>query len=111
MECLTVDAFSESQRGSETKQAILIACRVRLVDELARSLEFEPMKKSCLNQARVRNCEGQLEKASLVDIIKECLDARKEMGRITEDSILDPWSEGSKKERVDTGVTKIIVRR
>ncbi|KAJ8957289.1 hypothetical protein NQ318_007853 [Aromia moschata] len=53
MERLAVQAFLDGLRDTETRQALTLARPSKLVDALARALEFEAAKQSCRSQAKV----------------------------------------------------------
>ncbi|KAJ8941472.1 hypothetical protein NQ318_015951 [Aromia moschata] len=57
MEQLAVQAFLDGLRDTETRQALTLARPSKLVDALARALEFEAAKQSCRGQAKVRRME------------------------------------------------------
>ncbi|KAJ8933239.1 hypothetical protein NQ318_011678 [Aromia moschata] len=54
MERLAVQAFLDGLRDTQTRQALILARPSKLVDALARALEFEPTKQSSRSQAKVR---------------------------------------------------------
>ncbi|KAJ8935729.1 hypothetical protein NQ318_010579 [Aromia moschata] len=61
MELLAVQAFLDGLRDTEIRQALILACPSKLVDALARALEFEAAKQSCRGQAKVRRMEEGVE--------------------------------------------------
>ncbi|KAJ8949025.1 hypothetical protein NQ318_005199 [Aromia moschata] len=64
MERLAVQAFLDSLRDTETRQALTLARSSKLVDVLARALEFEAAKQSCRGQAKVRKMEDGVEEGT-----------------------------------------------
>ncbi|KAJ8943570.1 hypothetical protein NQ318_008273 [Aromia moschata] len=62
MERLAVQAFLDGLRDTETRQALTLARPSKLVDALARALEFEAAKQSCRGQAKVRRWRKVLKK-------------------------------------------------
>ncbi|KAJ8936187.1 hypothetical protein NQ318_020932 [Aromia moschata] len=57
MEQLAVQVFLDGLRDTETHQALTLARPSKLVDALARALEFEAAKQSCRGQAKVCKME------------------------------------------------------
>ncbi|KAJ8938538.1 hypothetical protein NQ318_016908 [Aromia moschata] len=81
MERLAVQAFLDGLRDTETRQALTLARPGKLVDALARALEFEAAKESCRRQATIRKMEEDLEEgtcneAEIRRVAKEILDKR-----------------------------------
>ncbi|KAJ8936949.1 hypothetical protein NQ318_015567 [Aromia moschata] len=81
MERLAVQAFLDGLRDTETRQALTLARPSKLVDALARALEFEAAKQSCRGQAKVRKMEegveeGTCNEAEIRRVAKEILDKR-----------------------------------
>ncbi|KAJ8961284.1 hypothetical protein NQ318_008969 [Aromia moschata] len=81
MERLAVQAFLDGLRDTETRQALTLARPSKLVDALARALEFEAAKESCRRQATIRKREEDLEEgtcneAEIRRVAKEILDKR-----------------------------------
>ncbi|KAJ8932817.1 hypothetical protein NQ318_021241 [Aromia moschata] len=81
MERLAVQAFLDGLRDTETRQALTLARPSKLVDALARALEFEAAKQSCRGQAKVRRMEegveeGTCNEAEIRRVAKEILDKR-----------------------------------
>ncbi|KAJ8936413.1 hypothetical protein NQ318_014850 [Aromia moschata] len=64
MERLAVQAFLDGLRDTETRQALTLARPSKLVDALARALEFEAAKQSCRGQATVRRVEEGVEEGT-----------------------------------------------
>ncbi|KAJ8945576.1 hypothetical protein NQ318_010433 [Aromia moschata] len=64
MERLAVQAFLDGLRATETRQALTLARPSKLVDALARALEFEAAKQSCRGQAKVRRMEEGVEEGT-----------------------------------------------
>ncbi|KAJ8949268.1 hypothetical protein NQ318_022782 [Aromia moschata] len=64
MERLAVQAFLDGLRDTETRQALTLARPSKLVDALARALEFEAAKQSCRGQAKVRRMEEGVEEGT-----------------------------------------------
>ncbi|KAJ8936593.1 hypothetical protein NQ318_016887 [Aromia moschata] len=64
MERLAVQAFLDGLRDTETRQALTFARPSKLVDALARALEFEAAKQSCRGQAKVRRMEEGVEEGT-----------------------------------------------
>ncbi|KAJ8938811.1 hypothetical protein NQ318_006432 [Aromia moschata] len=64
MERLAVQAFLDGLRDTETRQALTLARPSKLVDALARALEFEAAKQSCRGQAKVRKMEEDVEEGT-----------------------------------------------
>ncbi|KAJ8937829.1 hypothetical protein NQ318_016709 [Aromia moschata] len=64
MERLAVQAFLDGLRDIETRQALTLARPSKLVDALARALEFEAAKQSCRGQAKVRKMEEGVEEGT-----------------------------------------------
>ncbi|KAJ8940717.1 hypothetical protein NQ318_014111 [Aromia moschata] len=60
MERLAVQAFLDGLRDTETRQALTLARPSKLVDALARALEFEAAKQSCRGQAKPRSHDGEV---------------------------------------------------
>ncbi|KAJ8942767.1 hypothetical protein NQ318_002927 [Aromia moschata] len=76
-----VQAFLDGLRDTETRQALTLARPSKLVDALARALEFEAAKQSCRGQAKVRRMEegieeGTCNEAEIRRVAKEILDKR-----------------------------------
>ncbi|KAJ8944260.1 hypothetical protein NQ318_013672 [Aromia moschata] len=81
MERLAVQAFLDGLRDTETRQALTLARPNKLVDALARALEFEAAKESCRGQATIRKMEedfeeGTCNEAEIRRVAKEILDRR-----------------------------------
>ncbi|KAJ8952202.1 hypothetical protein NQ318_022652 [Aromia moschata] len=81
MERLAVQAFLDGLRDIETRQALTLARPSKLVDALARALEFEAAKESCRRQTTIRKREEDLEEgtcneAEIRRVAKEILDKR-----------------------------------
>ncbi|KAJ8948273.1 hypothetical protein NQ318_020758 [Aromia moschata] len=81
MERLAVQAFLDGLRDTETRQALTFARPSKLVDALARALEFEAAKQSCRSQAKVRKMEKYVEKgicneAEIRRVVEEILDKK-----------------------------------
>ncbi|KAJ8949444.1 hypothetical protein NQ318_007545 [Aromia moschata] len=81
MERLAVQAFLDGLRDTETRQALTLARPSKLVDALARALEFEAAKESCRGQATIRKMEEDVEEgtcneAEIRRVAKEILDKR-----------------------------------
>ncbi|KAJ8962920.1 hypothetical protein NQ318_001331 [Aromia moschata] len=81
MERLAVQAFLDGLRDTETRQALTLARPSKLVDALARALEFEAAKESCRRQATIPKMEEDLEEgtcneAEIRRVAKEILDKR-----------------------------------
>ncbi|KAJ8961500.1 hypothetical protein NQ318_014749 [Aromia moschata] len=64
MERPAVQAFLDGLRDTETRQALTLARPSKLVDALARALEFEAAKQSCRGQAKVRRVEEGVEEGT-----------------------------------------------
>ncbi|KAJ8951058.1 hypothetical protein NQ318_003754 [Aromia moschata] len=64
MERLAVQAFLDGLRDTETRQALTLARPSKLVDALARALEFEAAKQTCRSQAKVRKMEEDVEEGT-----------------------------------------------
>ncbi|KAJ8951518.1 hypothetical protein NQ318_000214 [Aromia moschata] len=98
MERLTVQAFLDGLRDTETRQALTLARPSKLVDALARALEFEAAKQSCRGQAKVRKMEKDVEEGT-------CNEA--EIRRVVEGMLekrqIRCWN-------CDTGATRTIIR-
>ncbi|KAJ8936892.1 hypothetical protein NQ318_010919, partial [Aromia moschata] len=98
MERLAVQAFLDGLRDTETRQALTLACPSKLVDALARALEFEAAKQSCRGQAKVRRVEEGVEEGT-------CNEA--EIRRVVEGMLekrqIRCWN-------CDTGATRTIIR-
>ncbi|KAJ8953510.1 hypothetical protein NQ318_023633, partial [Aromia moschata] len=98
MERLAVQAFLDGLRDTETRQALTLARPSKLVDALARALEFEAAKQSCRGQAKVRRMEEGVEEGT-------CNEA--EIRRVVEGMLekrqIRCWN-------CDTGVTRTIIR-
>ncbi|KAJ8957284.1 hypothetical protein NQ318_007848 [Aromia moschata] len=81
MERLAVQAFLDGLRDTETRQALTLARPSKLVDALARALEFEAAKESCRRQATIPKMEEDLQEgtcneAEIRRVAKEILDKR-----------------------------------
>ncbi|KAJ8946839.1 hypothetical protein NQ318_006749 [Aromia moschata] len=81
MERLAVQAFLDGLRDTETRQALTLARPSKLVNALARALEFEAAKESCRGQATIRKMEedfeeGTCNEAEIRRVAKEILDKR-----------------------------------
>ncbi|KAJ8956752.1 hypothetical protein NQ318_014109 [Aromia moschata] len=81
MERLAVQAFLDGLRDVETRQALTLARPSKLVDALARALEFEAATESCRGQATIRKMEEDVEEgtcneAEIRRVAKEILDKR-----------------------------------
>ncbi|KAJ8962278.1 hypothetical protein NQ318_018257 [Aromia moschata] len=92
----------------ETRQALTLARPSKLVDALARALEFEAAKQSCRGQAKVRRMEEGVEEGT-------CNEA--EIRRVVEGMLekrqIRCWNCVDGKERLlllDTGATRTIIR-
>ncbi|KAJ8949380.1 hypothetical protein NQ318_007476, partial [Aromia moschata] len=98
MERLAVQAFLDGLRDTETRQALTLARPSKLVDALARALEFEAAKQSCRGQAKVRRVEEGVEEGT-------CNEA--EIRRVVEGMLekrqIRCWN-------CDTGATSTIIR-
>ncbi|KAJ8949261.1 hypothetical protein NQ318_022774 [Aromia moschata] len=98
MERLAVQAFLDGLRDTETRQALTLARPSKLVDALARALEFEAAKQSCRGQAKVRRMEEGVEEGT-------CNEA--EIRRVVEGMLekrqIRCWN-------CDTGATRTIIR-
>ncbi|KAJ8946812.1 hypothetical protein NQ318_002091 [Aromia moschata] len=98
MERLAVQAFLDGLRDTETRQALTLARPSKLVDALARALEFEAAKQSCRGQAKVRKMEEDVEEGT-------CNEA--EIRRVVEGMLekrqIRCWN-------CDTGATRTIIR-
>ncbi|KAJ8959050.1 hypothetical protein NQ318_022305 [Aromia moschata] len=98
MERLAVQAFLDGLRDTETRQALTLARPSKLVDALARALEFEAAKQSCRGQAKVRRMEDGVEEGT-------CNEA--EIRRVVEGMLekrqIRCWN-------CDTGATRTIIR-
>ncbi|KAJ8946106.1 hypothetical protein NQ318_010405 [Aromia moschata] len=98
MERLAVQAFLDGLRDTETRQALTLARPSKLVDALARALEFEAAKQSCRGQAKVRWMEEGVEEGT-------CNEA--EIRRVVEGMLekrqIRCWN-------CDTGATRTIIR-
>ncbi|KAJ8946989.1 hypothetical protein NQ318_019070 [Aromia moschata] len=108
MERLAVQAFLDGLRDTETRQALTLARPSKLVDALARALEFEAAKQSCRGQAKVRRMEDGVEEGT-------CNEA--EIRRVVEGMLekrqIRCWNCVDGKERLlllDTGATRTIIR-
>ncbi|KAJ8961409.1 hypothetical protein NQ318_014655 [Aromia moschata] len=108
MERLAVQAFLDGLRDTETRQALTLARPSKLVDALARALEFEAAKQSCRGQAKVRRMEEGVEEGT-------CNEA--EIRRVVEGMLekrqIRCWNCVNGKERLlllDTGATRTIIR-
>ncbi|KAJ8944632.1 hypothetical protein NQ318_004719 [Aromia moschata] len=108
MERLAVQAFLDGLRDTETRQALTLARPSKLVDALARALEFEAAKQSCRGQAKVRRMEEGVEEGT-------CNEA--EIRRVVEGMLekrqIRCWNCVDGKERLlllDTGATRTIIR-
>ncbi|KAJ8948952.1 hypothetical protein NQ318_022974 [Aromia moschata] len=97
MERLAVQAFLVVS-DTETRQALTLARPSKLVDALARALEFEAAKQSCRGQAKVRRMEEGVEEGT-------CNEA--EIRRVVEGMLekrqIRCWN-------CDTGATRTIIR-
>ncbi|KAJ8948254.1 hypothetical protein NQ318_013242, partial [Aromia moschata] len=81
MERLAVQAFLDGLRDTETRQALTLARPSKLVDALARALEFEAAKQSCRGQAKVRRVEegdeeGTCNEAEIRRVVEGMLEKR-----------------------------------
>ncbi|KAJ8950945.1 hypothetical protein NQ318_008384 [Aromia moschata] len=81
MERLALQAFLVGLRDTEIRQALTLARPSKLVDTLARALEFEAAKQSCRGQAKVRKMEENVEEgtcneAEIRRVVEEILDKR-----------------------------------
>ncbi|KAJ8948402.1 hypothetical protein NQ318_009910 [Aromia moschata] len=98
MERLAVQAFLDGLRDTETRQALTLARPSKLVDALARALEFEAAKQSCRGQVKVRKMEEDVEEGT-------CNEA--EIRRVVEGMLekrqIRCWN-------CDTGATRTIIR-
>ncbi|KAJ8952698.1 hypothetical protein NQ318_021014 [Aromia moschata] len=108
MERLAVQAFLDGLRDTETRQALTLARPSKLVDALARALEFEAAKQSCRGQSKVRKMEEDVEEGT-------CNEA--EIRRVVEGMLekrqIRCWNCVDGKERLlllDTGATRTIIR-
>ncbi|KAJ8946871.1 hypothetical protein NQ318_006781, partial [Aromia moschata] len=98
MERLAVQAFLDGLRDTETRQALTLARPSKLVDALARVLEFEAAKQSCRGQAKVRRMEegveeGTCNEAEIRQVVEGMLEKRQ----------IRCWN-------CDTGATRTIIR-
>ncbi|KAJ8933266.1 hypothetical protein NQ318_003732 [Aromia moschata] len=64
MERLAVQAFLDGLHDTETRQALTLPRPSKLVDALARALEFEAAQQSCRSQAKVRKMEEDVEEGT-----------------------------------------------
>ncbi|KAJ8949438.1 hypothetical protein NQ318_007539, partial [Aromia moschata] len=121
MERLAVQAFLDGLRDTETCQALTLARPSKLVDALARALEFEAAKQSCRGQAKVRRMEegveeGTCNEAEIRRVVEGMLEKRQircwNCGKHPSNSVfVDGLVNG--KERLwllDTGATRTIIR-
>ncbi|KAJ8937578.1 hypothetical protein NQ318_023109 [Aromia moschata] len=105
MERLAVQAFLDGLRDTETRQALTLARPSKLVDALARALEFEAAKESCRRQATIRKMEEDLEEgtcneAEIRRVAKEILDKRP----------IRRWN-GAKKKAPPSSEKDVVIRR
>ncbi|KAJ8936003.1 hypothetical protein NQ318_009683 [Aromia moschata] len=98
MERLAVQAFLDGLRDTETRQALTLARPSKLVDALARALEFEAAKQSCRGQAKVRKMEEDVEEG----ICNEA-EIRRVVEGMLEKRQIRCWN-------CDTGATRTIIR-
>ncbi|XP_045540069.1 uncharacterized protein LOC123722408 [Papilio machaon] len=78
MERLAIQAFLDGLRDQETRRALILARPEKLVDALARALEFEAAKDTCRGLVRVRMMENSHEEATIEEeivrrVIKEMM--------------------------------------
>ncbi|KAJ8936033.1 hypothetical protein NQ318_015439 [Aromia moschata] len=105
MERLAVQAFLDGLRDIETRQTLTLARPSKLVDALARALEFEAAKESCRRQATIRKMEEDLEEgtcneAEIRRVAKEILDKRP----------IRRWN-GAKKKAPPSSEKDVVIRR
>ncbi|KAJ8945882.1 hypothetical protein NQ318_002723 [Aromia moschata] len=98
MERLAVQAFLDGPRDTETRQALTLARPSKLVDALARALEFEAAKQSCRGQAKVRRVEEGVEEGTCNEA-----EIRRVVEGILEKRQIRCWN-------CDTGATRTIIR-
>ncbi|KAJ8950024.1 hypothetical protein NQ318_002436 [Aromia moschata] len=98
MERLAVQAFLDGLRDTETRQALTLARPSRLVDALARALEFEAAKQSCRGQVKVRRMEDGVEEGTCNEA-----DIRRVVEGMLEKRRIRCWN-------CDTGATRTIIR-
>ncbi|KAJ8936953.1 hypothetical protein NQ318_015571 [Aromia moschata] len=98
MERLAVQAFLDGLRDTETRQALTLARPSKLVDALARALEFEAAKQSCRGQAKVRRMEEGVEEGTCNEA-----EIRRVVEGILEKRQIRCWN-------CDTGATRTIIR-
>ncbi|KAJ8946273.1 hypothetical protein NQ318_023123, partial [Aromia moschata] len=98
MERLAVQAFLDGLRDTETRQALTLARPSKLVDALARALEFEAAKQSCRGQAKVRRVEEGVEEGTCNEA-----EIRRVVEGILEKRQIRCWN-------CDTGATRTIIR-
>ncbi|KAJ8951707.1 hypothetical protein NQ318_012557 [Aromia moschata] len=98
MERLAVQAFLDGLRDTETRQALTLARPSKLVDALARALEFEAAKQSCRGQAKVRKMEEDVEEGTCNEA-----EIRRVVEGILEKRQIRCWN-------CDTGATRTIIR-
>ncbi|KAJ8936177.1 hypothetical protein NQ318_017057 [Aromia moschata] len=98
MERLAVQAFLDGLRDTETRQALTLARPSKLVDALARALEFEAAKQSCRGQAKVRKMEEDVEEGTCNEA-----EIRRVVEVMLEKRQIRCWN-------CDTGATRTIIR-
>ncbi|KAJ8951356.1 hypothetical protein NQ318_009292 [Aromia moschata] len=98
MERLAVQAFLDGLRDTETRQALTLARPSKLVDALARALEFEAAKQSCRGQAKVRKMEEDVEEGT-----RNEAEIRRVVEGMLEKRQIRCWN-------CDTGATRTIIR-
>jgi hypothetical protein len=84
MERLAVQAFLDGLRDHETRQALILARPDKLVDALARALEFEAAKQSSRGTARVRSMDDSfvgatMDEAAIRKLVKELISEKKQL--------------------------------
>jgi hypothetical protein len=84
IERLAVQAFLDGLRDHEMRQALILARPNKLVDALARALEFEAAKQSSRGTARVRSMDDSsvvatVDEAAVRKIFKELLSEKKQL--------------------------------
>ncbi|KAJ8945291.1 hypothetical protein NQ318_002748, partial [Aromia moschata] len=98
MERVAVQAFLDGLRDTETRQALTLARPSKLVDALARALEFEAAKQSCRSQAKVRKMEEDVEEGTCNEA-----EIRRVVEGMSEKRQIRCWN-------CDTGATRTIIR-
>ncbi|KAJ8956462.1 hypothetical protein NQ318_010776 [Aromia moschata] len=103
MERLAVQAFLDGLCDTETRQSLTLARPSKLVDALARALEFEAAKQSCRGQTKVRKMEENVEEAEIRRGVEDMWEKRQ----------IRCWNYVDGKERLlllDTGAMRTIIR-